>query len=93
MYVSLITILCLANFAFKGPRAQIDRKLYKKHMHEYLKNYPNLTIKAGSVADLILNDGMTEEEYAHMVQKGASQLVKGVRLGKSLYMFFLNQCA
>ncbi|CEI95938.1 Putative tRNA uridine 5-carboxymethylaminomethyl modification enzyme GidA [Rhizopus microsporus] len=66
--------------AVYGPRAQIDRKLYKKHMHEYLKNYPNLTIKAGSVADLILNDGMTEEEYAHMVQKGASQLVKGVRL-------------
>ncbi|KAG1393199.1 hypothetical protein G6F60_011637 [Rhizopus arrhizus] len=66
--------------AVYGPRAQIDRKLYKKHMHEYLKDYPNLTIKAGSVADLVLNDGMTEKEYAQMIKKGASQMVKGVRL-------------
>ncbi|KAG1458061.1 hypothetical protein G6F56_006478 [Rhizopus delemar] len=66
--------------AVYGPRAQIDRKLYKKHMHEYLKDYPNLTIKAGSVADLVLNDGMTDQEHVHMIKKGASQLVKGVRL-------------
>ncbi|CAG8720724.1 15068_t:CDS:2, partial [Gigaspora rosea] len=37
-----------------GPRAQIDRKLYKKHMQECLSNYPNLTIKAGSVLDLVM---------------------------------------
>ncbi|KAI9280800.1 glucose inhibited division protein A-domain-containing protein [Sporodiniella umbellata] len=66
--------------AVYGPRAQIDRKLYKKHMHEYLKDYPNLTIQAGSVADLVLNDGMSENEHQQMVKKGASQLVKGVRL-------------
>lgn len=71
----------------KGPGAQIDRKLYKKHMHEYLKDYPNLTIKAGSVADLVLNDGMTEKEYAQMIKKGASQMVKGVRLGKHCYYY------
>ncbi|EIE86953.1 hypothetical protein RO3G_11664 [Rhizopus delemar RA 99-880] len=72
--------------AVYGPRAQIDRKLYKKHMHEYLKDYPNLTIKAGSVADLVLNDGMTEKEYAHMIKKGASQMVKGVRLGGEIHL-------
>lgn len=66
--------------AVYGPRAQIDRKLYKKHLQEYLKDYKNLTIRAGSVADLVLNDEMTEEEHSTMVKKGASQMVKGVRL-------------
>ncbi|KAH9984355.1 glucose inhibited division protein A-domain-containing protein [Russula vinacea] len=37
-----------------GPRAQIDRKIYKKHMQDYLLNYPNLDVRAGSVFDLVL---------------------------------------
>ncbi|KAF8319484.1 glucose inhibited division protein A-domain-containing protein [Cantharellus anzutake] len=36
-----------------GLRAQIDRKLYKKHMQEILFNYPNLDIRAASVHDLL----------------------------------------
>ncbi|CAG8502099.1 4810_t:CDS:10, partial [Scutellospora calospora] len=40
--------------AVHGPRAQIDRKLYKKHMQECLFSYPNLTIKAASVLDLVM---------------------------------------
>lgn len=52
------------------------------HLQEYLKDYPNLTIQSGSVADLVLNDQMTEEDNQCMVKKGASQMVKGVRLGK-----------
>ncbi|KAI8087038.1 glucose inhibited division protein A-domain-containing protein [Gilbertella persicaria] len=60
--------------AVYGPRAQIDRKLYKRHLQEYLAHYPNLTIQSGSVSDLVLNDGMTEQEHQHMLQKGASQL-------------------
>ncbi|KAJ3764189.1 mitochondrial translation optimization protein [Lentinula raphanica] len=35
-----------------GPRAQIDRKLYKHHMQSALAHYPNLHIQAGSVFDL-----------------------------------------
>ncbi|KAJ3825690.1 mitochondrial translation optimization protein [Lentinula raphanica] len=35
-----------------GPRAQIDRKLYKHHMQSALAHYPNLDIQAGSVFDL-----------------------------------------
>ncbi|EPB89815.1 tRNA uridine 5-carboxymethylaminomethyl modification enzyme GidA [Mucor circinelloides 1006PhL] len=66
--------------AVYGPRAQIDRKLYKKHLQSYLNNYPNLTIQSGSVSDLVLNDSVTEEEHQKMVSKGASQIVKGVRL-------------
>ncbi|KIK64123.1 hypothetical protein GYMLUDRAFT_95024 [Collybiopsis luxurians FD-317 M1] len=38
-----------------GPRAQIDRKLYKKHMQAALANYPNLDIHAGSVFDLVFD--------------------------------------
>ncbi|KAF8907035.1 glucose inhibited division protein A-domain-containing protein [Gymnopilus junonius] len=38
-----------------GPRAQIDRKLYKKHMQDLLFNYPGLDVRAGSVFDLIFD--------------------------------------
>ncbi|KAH9031048.1 mitochondrial translation optimization protein [Lactarius pseudohatsudake] len=38
-----------------GPRAQIDRKLYKKHMQHTILHYPNLDVRAGSVFDLVLN--------------------------------------
>ncbi|KAF7921155.1 uncharacterized protein EAE98_008581 [Botrytis deweyae] len=38
-----------------GPRAQIDRDLYKKHMREELEAYPNLSIVTGSVADIIIS--------------------------------------
>ncbi|KAG9239408.1 glucose inhibited division protein A-domain-containing protein [Amylocarpus encephaloides] len=37
-----------------GPRAQIDRSLYQKHMREELEAYPNLSIIPGSVADIIV---------------------------------------
>ncbi|XVN41087.1 MAG: tRNA uridine-5-carboxymethylaminomethyl(34) synthesis enzyme MnmG [Rickettsia endosymbiont of Argas persicus] len=50
-----------------GPRAQVDRKLYKKVMFQLLTNYPNLTILYAKVEDIsvktsevkavILNDG------------------------------------
>ncbi|PFH48542.1 hypothetical protein AMATHDRAFT_76691 [Amanita thiersii Skay4041] len=38
-----------------GPRAQVDRKLYKKHMHEIILNYPGLEVKAGNVFDLVFD--------------------------------------
>ncbi|CAG8477868.1 9561_t:CDS:10 [Ambispora gerdemannii] len=40
--------------AVHGPRAQIDRKLYKRNMQECLSNYPNLEIRSGSVHDIIM---------------------------------------
>jgi len=43
--------------AVHGPRAQIDRKIYKRHMQQILKDYPNLTIRSGSVHDLIISKG------------------------------------
>ena len=38
-----------------GPRAQIDRVLYKTHMQRELEGYRNLEIVQGSVADIIVN--------------------------------------
>ncbi|XP_006817829.1 5-taurinomethyluridine-[tRNA] synthase subunit MTO1, mitochondrial-like, partial [Saccoglossus kowalevskii] len=37
-----------------GPRAQIDRNLYKTYMQDELLNMHNLTVKASSVEDLIV---------------------------------------
>ncbi len=42
--------------AVHSPRAQADRKLYKKAICEILQNYPNLEIKFASVEDLIINE-------------------------------------
>jgi tRNA uridine 5-carboxymethylaminomethyl modification enzyme len=53
-----------------GPRAQIDRKLYKTHMQAALKSYPNLTIQTGSVHDITFSSD----------HDGSSPVVSGVRL-------------
>ena len=39
-----------------GIRAQIDRKLYKKHLQAALEQVKGLTIAQGSVEDLILDE-------------------------------------
>ncbi|QLQ80042.1 hypothetical protein HG537_0D00420 [Torulaspora globosa] len=38
-----------------GPRAQIDREIYKKEMQQELGNYPNLSLYEGKVKDLIID--------------------------------------
>lgn len=40
-----------------GPRAQADRALYRKAMHNELSNYPNLDIFYGSVEDFVFENG------------------------------------
>ncbi|KAK4179797.1 putative tRNA uridine 5-carboxymethylaminomethyl modification enzyme [Triangularia setosa] len=60
-----------------GPRAQIDRALYKKHMKEELTNYKNLEVVPGKVEDIIVSDAaLTEEQRA----EGARSKITGVRL-------------
>ncbi|PQE11919.1 glucose inhibited division a protein [Rutstroemia sp. NJR-2017a BVV2] len=54
-----------------GPRAQIDRSLYKKYMREELEAYPNLSIITGSVADIIVSKEDTSAQ---------SGKITGVRL-------------
>jgi tRNA uridine 5-carboxymethylaminomethyl modification enzyme len=43
--------------AVRGPRAQIDRAVYRTAMQRTLAEQPNLTIVAAAVEDLILVDG------------------------------------
>jgi tRNA uridine 5-carboxymethylaminomethyl modification enzyme len=43
--------------AVRGPRAQIDRKLYRQAMQAELLAYPNLTVIADAVEDLTDKDG------------------------------------
>jgi tRNA uridine 5-carboxymethylaminomethyl modification enzyme len=57
-----------------GPRAQIDRKLYKKHMHEEIMGYPGLTVKEGKVADIVV------ERSPESMGEGRHGKITGVRL-------------
>jgi tRNA uridine 5-carboxymethylaminomethyl modification enzyme len=43
--------------AVRGPRAQIDRKLYREAMQTELSHTPNLTIIPAAVEDLIVDNG------------------------------------
>lgn len=43
--------------AVRGPRAQADRKLYKKYMLEALENTPNLTINEGAAEGFLFENG------------------------------------
>ena len=46
--------------AVRGPRSQIDRKLYREAMQAELAATPNLTVIAEAVEDLIVRDGVVE---------------------------------
>lgn len=43
--------------AVRGPRSQIDRRLYREAMQAELAATPNLTVQAEAVEDLIIQDG------------------------------------
>jgi tRNA uridine 5-carboxymethylaminomethyl modification enzyme len=43
--------------AVRGPRSQIDRKLYRQAMQAELASTPNLTLMAEAVEDLVVRDG------------------------------------
>lgn len=58
-----------------GPRAQIDRSLYKKHMREELTNYPGLSVVLGSVSDIVVG-----EVGQGAGPEGARSKITGVRL-------------
>ncbi|KAL1858968.1 Mitochondrial Translation Optimization [Diaporthe australafricana] len=59
-----------------GPRAQIDRALYNKHMREELVNYPGLSVVLGSVSDIVVG----EAQDADGQTSGAKSKITGVRL-------------
>src|SRR5215216_7049890 len=43
--------------AVRGPRAQADRKLYRRAMQAAILAQPNLTVIEGEVDDLVVTDG------------------------------------
>jgi tRNA uridine 5-carboxymethylaminomethyl modification enzyme len=43
--------------AVRGPRAQADRKLYRRAMQTVLSHYPNLTLVEAAVEDLLVEAG------------------------------------
>ncbi|THV77012.1 glucose-inhibited division protein A subfamily [Aureobasidium pullulans] len=50
-----------------GPRAQIDRALYKKHMKEEMTNYKGLNVVEGKVADIVVQrEGMTDGKHGRI---------------------------
>lgn len=59
-----------------GPRAQIDRALYQKHMREELTNYPGLSVVLGSVSDIVVG----EVDEVNGQGDGARSKITGVRL-------------
>ncbi|KAF8452193.1 glucose inhibited division protein A-domain-containing protein [Boletus edulis BED1] len=59
-----------------GPRAQVDRKLYKRHMQDIIFNYPNLDVRAASVSDLVFDHQMASPSSNHSIWG----TVTGVRL-------------
>ncbi|KAF8556687.1 GIDA-domain-containing protein [Imleria badia] len=59
-----------------GPRAQVDRKLYKRHMQDIIFNYPNLDVRAASVSDLVFDHQMASSSSSPLVWG----TVAGVRL-------------
>lgn len=53
-----------------GPRAQIDREIYKKGMQQELANYPNLSLHEGKVKDLIIDRQVCEATGQYGAVKG-----------------------
>ncbi|KAJ1720978.1 Mitochondrial Translation Optimization, partial [Coemansia biformis] len=73
--------------AVHGPRAQVDRVIYKRSMLRELQSYSGLEIKAGSVADILLErpPGVDAAALAKLasLESAAAQAgaaVTGVRL-------------
>ena len=68
-----------ATLTCKGPRALIDRKLYKKYMRQELDAVENLTLLEGSVADLLIT--APDPEFGETKSYGR---IQGIALGRFL---------
>jgi len=72
--------------AVRGPRAQIDRKLYRNAMRATLEAQPGLTLLAAAIEDLLVEDGRVagiadargETWRAHAVVLTTGTFLKGV---------------
>ncbi len=75
--------------AVRGPRAQADRKLYRRHMQALLLSYPNLTVIAAEADDLIIENqraaGIVTRD-GRRVSAGAVVLTTGTFLRGLIHM-------
>ncbi|MFM9865778.1 MAG: tRNA uridine-5-carboxymethylaminomethyl(34) synthesis enzyme MnmG [Micropepsaceae bacterium] len=75
--------------AVRGPRAQADRKLYRRHMQAELAAYPNLTLIAAEADDLIVQNGRVVgvvTKDGRSVAAGAVVLTTGTFLRGLIHM-------
>lgn len=54
--------------AVQGPRAQIDRDLFKEAVQKVIFNYKNLDVCAGTVDELLVEDQATSKPSIHALQ-------------------------
>ncbi len=69
--------------AVRGPRSQIDRRLYREAMQAELADYPNLTLRAGTAEGLVLNGARVagvRTGAGEMIRAGAVVLTTGTFL-------------
>ena len=69
--------------AVRGPRSQIDRRLYREAMQAELAATPNLTIEAAAVEDLVVVDGAVQgviSAAGHVYRAGRVVLTTGTFL-------------
>lgn len=75
--------------AVHGPRAQADRKLYRRAMQEAIKSVPGLSVLEGGVEDLIVQDGTVEGVIladGQEVRAGAVVLTTGTFLNGLIHL-------
>lgn len=58
--------------AVRGPRAQMDRKLYKQHMQQLLAAVPGLEIVDGAVTNVLLESNSQDNKTAKASIAGVS---------------------
>ena len=66
--------------AVRGPRAQADRKLYRRAMQDAIRRIANLTIQEDGAEDLILKDGVVAGDE-RVVEAREPPLERGRRVG------------
>ncbi len=75
--------------AVRGPRAQADRQLYRRHMQAALAAQPNLEIQAGAAEDLLIREGRVEGVVlgdGAVVRAGAVILTTGTFLNGLIHV-------
>ena len=79
-----------------GPRAQIDRGLYREVMQRLILNHPNLTVKASPVEDLLICEGkarrVVEGVMTMTSQSNMARFLTKFRKNRQLSLFVPTNC-